>query len=401
MERDYVVEVERDYVVIGGGIMGVCTAYHLATAGNSVLLLERRSIAPRPPTSSSGDIARIFRTAYGDRSHMTRLSLYSLQWWRHFEGKAGSQLLVPRSMVVFGATDARSSRHWREPEAADWAAESFRTMHREGINCELLSKRALLARYPQIADCESFDVALIDGSAGLLYASRAVLAIARLAEAAGLEIWENAAVERVVRSGRDVHGLVVNDEMVSARHAVVFAAGAMNQTLIPELRSKVWISRQQIVHFALPEQGQDDISGLPIIINLDARRYLYALPDGTIAVADDENRDQSKLIDPARNIPPHADESFWQEASAFASGHVPALSDLPRREGKSCLYSNTISQEYLLYREGNAVVISACSGHGFKNGPAVGLVAAELGMGRESHWYFDAFRYERAQDYRL
>lgn len=392
--------MERDYVVIGGGIMGVCTAYHLVMASNSVLLLERRSIAPRPPISSSGDVAKIFRTAYGDKQHLTRLSQRSLEWWRHFEDEDGSQLVVPCGMVVFGAADARSLRHWREPEAAAWAAKSFRTMCTEGIDCELLSKKALLARYPQIADRKSYDVALIDGSAGLLYASRAVLAIARLAEAAGLEIWEDAAVERVVRSGRDVHGLVVNGEIVSARHAVVFAAGAMNQTLVPELRSKVRITRQQIVHFALQEQDQDDLLGLPIIVSLDARRYLYVLPDGTIAVADDENRDQSKLVDPARDISPHADESFWREASAFAGVHVPALSDhLPRREGKSCLYSNTVSQEYLIYRKGNAVVISACSGHGFKNGPTIGLMAAELGMGRDSRWYSDAFRYERAKDY--
>ena len=392
--------MERDYVVIGGGIMGVCTAYHLASAGNSVLLLERRSVAPRPPISSSGDIARIFRTAYGGRGHMTRLSLHSLEWWRRFEEEAGSQLFVPRSMVVFGAASARSSRHWREPEAAAWAAESFRTMNDEVVACELLSKKALLARYPQIAARESFDVALIDASAGLLYASRAVLAIAHLAEASGLEIWENATVERVVRSGRYVQGLVVNGKLVSARRAVIFAAGAMNLTLIPELRSKVQISRQQIVHFTLPDQ-RHGIRELPIIIDLDARKYLYALPDGTIAVADDENRDKSKLVDPARDIPPYADESFWPEATAFASSHVPALSDLRRREGKSCVYSNTVSQEYLLYRADNAVVISACSGHGFKNGPTVGLAAAELAMGRESHWYFDVFRYEHAQDYCL
>ena len=390
--------MEPDHLVIGGGIMGVCTAYHLVKAGRSVLLLERRSIAAPPPTSSSGGVAKIFRSAYGEKRHLTRLSQYSYEWWRHFEAEAGLRLFLPCGMVVFGANQAESLRLWREPNAAAWAANSFVAMRREGVDCDFLSKGALRDRYPHIADRGSYDSALVDKSAGLLFAARAVLAIARLAEAGGLVIWENSAVEAVTRSGSNVHCLVGNGEIVSARHAVVFAAGAMNPTLVPELRSKVWITRQQIVHFAGPEPGED-LLGLPIIVSLDERRYLYALPDGTVAVANDDNRDRSKLVDLGVSPSPDPDECFWGEASGFARSYVPALSDLPRRGGNSCLYSNTVSQEYLLYRRGNSVVISACSGHGFKNGPAIGLMAAELAMGRESRWYSDEYRYESAPNH--
>jgi sarcosine oxidase len=392
-------QMTRDYVVIGGGIMGVCTAYHLARSGKSVLLLERQTIAPKPPASSSGDIARIFRTAYGRNRHMTRLAARSCTWWRHFEEESATTFFVPSNMIVFGAAEALARNRWTFPPAAEWSAESFRTMRAEGLSCELLSRSEIRDRHPDIAEHDWYDHALIDRTAGYLHASRAVRAISVLAEKAGLEIRENTFVEKVLREGPHVRGVIANGAEIIVGRAVVFAAGAMNVSLVPELRRKTRVTRQQIVHFRAGPALRDPLQNLPIIISLNDRRYLYAIEGGQVTVADDDHHQLSKVVDPAQPFPGGADVSFWEDAREFVRAFVPALSDLEAVEGKSCLYTSTVSEEYLVYRTGNAVVVSACSGHGFKNGPIIGLMAAQLSTEGQSCLHSEAFSYENAQDF--
>lgn len=370
--------MERDVIVVGGGIMGVCTAYHLATRGRSVLLLERGALADRPPRSSSADRAKIFRSAYGDDMAMTRLCQRSFRWWRQFEAASGTRLFEQCGMVVYGAgADAARSR-WADAGAASWAAVSHRTLVAAGIASVLVGVDELRSRYPVLEPQAGHDVALIDMSARLLYAAAAVRAVGELAAAAGAEIREHAVVSSVHREGEHVTGLVVDDELARAREAVVFAAGAWNPGLVPELRPLIRASRQQIVHFAMAKEAEPRPEDLPIVVDLDERRYLYAIPGGTLAVADDENRDPAKQIDPQGGVPSGADDAFWLEAETFAAAHVPTLGRLARGDGKTCLYSNSATGGYLVYRRANAVVVSACSGHGFKNGPSIGLLAAQL-----------------------
>ena len=64
---------ETDVIIVGGGIMGTSTAYHLATRSDqAVLLLEKDAIA----SGSTGDSSAILRHHYGEQA------IYStLAWW--------------------------------------------------------------------------------------------------------------------------------------------------------------------------------------------------------------------------------------------------------------------------------------------------------------------------------
>jgi glycine/D-amino acid oxidase-like deaminating enzyme len=392
--------MRQDYVVVGGGIMGMCAAYHLARAGASVLLLERQSIASSPPVSSSGDVARIFRTAYGKKRYMTRMCVRSFAWWRHFEEESGCRLFEPSGMIVFGAAGGSTVKRWESPNAASWAADSFHALRAQHLPCELLSASTLRERYPNIVGPDLHDCALLDRTAGILLASQAVHTVRELAVTNGLEVREHSRIEHVIRDGHNVRGLIVDGDEIVVRRAVVFAAGAGNSALLPELRRKTRMTRQQIVHFGAKPARRSPLQALPIVVSLNERRYLYTLERGTrLVVADDDNRPRWKVVDPTRSFPDGADDTFWAQARKFASSVVPALPELTAVEGKSCLYTNTVSENYLVYRKGNAVVISACSGHGFKNGPSVGLMAAQLGMEGQCRWYSQAFSYESAQDF--
>ena len=381
--------MSADVIIVGGGIVGVSTAYHLAACGRGVLLLERGRIGDPPPRSSSSDVAKIFRSAYGEDRHMTRLCRASRAWWRTFEQLSGTPLFCPQPMLVGGATDPLLVERWSDRQAASWAAQSFGVLESEGIDASLVTAADVPALFPGVVCPPKCDVALIDRSAGLIRAATAVVEISRLAQAAGAEIVEQAPVAGLVSSDGAVHGVVVGDRPVLAPR-IVLAAGAWNLDLWPSLRAHVVVTRQQIVHLG-PADQRHQLPNMPTVVDLDRRRYVYRTPDGgALAIADDDAQGGSRLVG-AGEIPDGVDGEFWDEAERFAGSVVTGAPPLERQAGKSCRYTSVPNQRYVLLRERGAVVVSACSGHGFKNGPSIGLAAAHLAMGADLQSLSPAF----------
>ncbi len=390
-----------DYVVVGGGITGVCTAHHLARRGGDVLLIERDQLAPPSPRSSSGEHAKAFRCAYGRDRRMTRLCMESIQHWRQLEQETGCELLVPSGMVVFGADQPSTLRHWANPEAARFATDSRATLDDEGLPHELLPKRELVNRYPQIADNDFYDHAILDRTAGFVHAQTAVREIGKLAEAAGATLWEHTTVAECVRDGSRVERLITNRGDVTPSVAVVFAAGHMNSTLAPELRPKTRVTRQQVLYLEPADPAPFDPSRFPIVVNVNQWRYVFPVHGpGITKVADDDKFPKEKEIDPRQEGVTGADDWFRAEARDFLRTFVPGLATASEVDSITCRYTNTVNDNYLIYKHANTVVLSACSGHGFKNAPMTSLMAASLADGRTgSHHLTAEFGYERAASF--
>src|SRR5215217_3093020 len=79
-----------DVIVVGGGVMGCATAYHLAKRGRRVLLLEQFAIGH--DRGSSHGHSRIFRLAY-DAPDYVRLAQAAFPLWRALERESGADLL--------------------------------------------------------------------------------------------------------------------------------------------------------------------------------------------------------------------------------------------------------------------------------------------------------------------
>jgi sarcosine oxidase len=62
------------------------------------------------------------------------------------------------------------------------------------------------------------------------------------------------------------------------------------------------------------------------------------------------------------------------------SGQLPWLGPVPVRSA-SCLYTSTASGDFVIARHpdhDSVLIVSACSGHGFKHSPAIGEAVAQL-----------------------
>src|SRR3954463_12655754 len=91
-----------DVIVIGAGVMGSATAYHLAKAGRRVLLLEQFQIG-HPHGSSHGG-SRIIRYTHEDLAFAQWMPA-TFALWRELEQESGQLLMQLTNGLYFGLAD--------------------------------------------------------------------------------------------------------------------------------------------------------------------------------------------------------------------------------------------------------------------------------------------------------
>ena len=173
--------MNSQYVVVGAGLAGAATAWHLARDGHEVTLLERTR--PAAPDGSSHGSARIFRYAYPDRLY-TELVVRARAGFDELEALAGHQLITPTGSLDFGAL--RNTRGLAQ------------VMAEVGVEHELLSNEQARERFPQIAtDTE----VLWHPGAGVIDAETTVKVMVGAAVAAGAKLVTGWPVDGVTASG--------------------------------------------------------------------------------------------------------------------------------------------------------------------------------------------------------
>lgn len=196
--------------VVGGGVMGSATAWHLATRGVEVVVLEQ--FGPGHVRGSSHGGSRIFRFAYEDLEYVA-MAQRALEGWRRLEREAGETLLD-----VTGGID-----HGPAGDIERLAA----TMRSAGVPHEVLGGADAAARFPGMRFEERV---LVHPDGGRCRAGAAVAALHRL-----VEVRHDARVDSVGDLDADV---------------VVVAAGAWLPTLLPDVSlPPLTVTREQVVHF--------------------------------------------------------------------------------------------------------------------------------------------------------
>src|ERR687886_50262 len=126
-----------DTAVVGAGVFGAWTAYHLQQSGQDVILLDAYGSANS--RASSGGESRIIRMGYGPDELYTRWALRSLAHWQDFFNDVG-QPLFQRTGVL-----------WLAPAGDPYPPATAATLEKVGVPVERLTPSELERRYPQLA----------------------------------------------------------------------------------------------------------------------------------------------------------------------------------------------------------------------------------------------------------
>jgi sarcosine oxidase len=346
-----------DAVVVGAGVFGAWTAWHLGRRGQKVLLVD--AYGPGNARSSSAGESRIIRMGYGADEIYTRLAQKSLVLWKEFFECKRPELFHETGVLWLGAEG--------DGRVRDTAA----TLTRCGVEFEELDRAALEKRYPQFA-LDGIAVGLLEPHSGVLMARRAVAAVAEEALRRGAE-YRVADIVTPRATGKLGSIATRRGERIEAEQ-FVFACGAWLGNLFPEaLGERIFPSRQEVFFFGVPAGDlrfspaklptflvqTDESYGMP---DLDGRGFKIALDRHGVRVDPDT---QSRMVS----------EEAAEEARRYVARRFPDLRDAPIVEVRVCQYENTSSGDFLIDRHPemeNVWFVGGGSGHGFKHGPAVG-----------------------------
>lgn len=354
-----------DAIVIGAGVFGAWTAEHLRRARKRVLLVDK--MGPANALASSGGESRMTRSDYGPDAIYTRMAVDSLEQWKQLSDRSAVPLLHAHGVIFFFDS------------MVEYASASIRVHDDLSLPIEVLDNAALAARWPQI-DFTGVDVGLYEAEFGALMARRAVQELVRgFVESGGNYIMAHA------EPGADGHEVLL-DGAPHRADAVIYACGPWLGKVFPDLLgARIFVTRQEIAFIAPPDGDERfEPQFLPNWGDYNGGDFHYGFPNlegRGFKVARDKH---GATFDPDTSDRRMSEEGMGV-LRAFVARRFPALATRPFTEFRVCQYENSSSGDFLIdrhpEREGTFLV-GGGSGHGFKHGPEVGRIAADLALGR-------------------
>ncbi len=379
-----------DVIVVGLGAMGSAACRALASRGVSVIGIDQYA-PPHAWGSTHGD-TRITRVAIGEGREYVPLARRSHELWREIEHDSGAQLLSQPGIVILAHP---SSTFLAETRAA---ARQYEIKHRDLSNAELRSG------FPMFAVDEQ-TVGYHEPQAGYVRPERAVAAQLTLGMRAGARLNVGQRVLRWTASPRGV--TVTTDGDTYRARQLVICAGPWVGDLVPTLRDIVAVYRQLLFWFPIREHyaALRDMPGFVWDVGGDQRGFVHldgfygfpAIdgPGGGVKVAS-ESYEHTTTPDGRQHPAGRAEvERMYR---GCVQPYLPWLGGEPLRT-VSCLYTSTRGSRFIIDRHPEheaVVVVSACSGHGFKHSPAIGEAVAQWVAGQVVDIDLSAFSFERA-----
>jgi sarcosine oxidase len=367
-----------DVVVIGLGAAGAATAWRLARLGVRVIGLDRHH-PPHDRGSSHGE-SRITRQAIGEGDEYIPLALRAHDLWRQIQAESGETLMLTTGGLVIGALDAGTAHPGKE----DFVRRTIDAAGRFAIAHEVISPEEAAVRFPQLR-LRGDETVYFEPGAGVLFPERCVATQIALARRHGAVIRTGETVLAV----RDVPDgvTVATDKGEYAAGQVVVAAGSWAGELLggSETASRLMTFRQAMHWFEPDDPRLFTPDRFPVFIWMHGRApgdWFYGFPilpgSSAIKLADERFDDrlsapgaQSQVLDP-------------KLAEMIFDRHIAGRIDgVTRRcvRSAACLYTMAPGSRFLVGRAPESqrvIVVSACSGHGFKHSVAIGDLVTEL-----------------------
>jgi sarcosine oxidase subunit beta len=345
-------------VIVGGGVMGVSIAYHLAARGQrDVVVLERADLFGQGAT---GKCAGGVRHQFGSEINI-RLSTESIRMLENFESEPGHAIGLRQIGYLFMLTRAEDVVAFRQNVALQ---------HRLGVMTEWLTADEVRQRLPQVCTDDVL-AGTFYGRDGMADPSGVVDGYVSAARRLGVQLLTGVEVTGLSVTDRSVHTVETNvgsiEAAVFVNAAGPFAAdvGRMHGTDLPISP----LRRQMLLTTPLPEIPPD----FPFVIDFATGLYFHR--EGTGLLTGMANRDERPGIDE------RVDLEWERTALEFAVRRMPLLEHAGLARHWAGLYEMTPDAHPLVGRLApfdNVFVAAGFSGHGFMQGPIIGKLMAEV-----------------------
>ena len=376
-----------DIVIIGAGIVGLCTAMQLNRAGGvRVTVVEQ---GPAPGGGSSGASSAVCRHLY-TYDEMIDLARDGIDTYRHWQDFTG--LDRPRArfndigVVWIGADDPNHD------------AERLK---RHGIPANVLDAESFANRFPMLSTCRrapdfetgashactSAGAFLCEESGGFMDPQDTLDDLAAALRRTDVDLHFNTKVEAIEQNDAGVTGVrLASGELISSGSVLNASGPWCNRLLEPFEFASRWPlepTRIQVLHLPVPAEITQ---AMPVCGDFTSGVYFRPQGAGQLIAGSTLEEDEREAIADPDDYDRFADDDFKMIKMHALKHRVPTLSDHTRIGSYCGLYTvNRLDMHPLVSATpvDGLFAANGFSGHGFKLGPAIGsLLARAISGGR-------------------
>jgi FAD-dependent oxidoreductase domain-containing protein 1 len=365
-------------IVIGGGIVGSCTAYFLA-GHSEILVLEKDPTYQYASTTLS---AASIRTQFSLPLNV-RMSLFGAAF---LEGMAERIGLVRRAyLVLAGPRGAATLRANREIQLA------------EGADVALFEGTAIATRFPWLNAEDLACATLGMKHEGWFDAYSLLRAVRSDAISRGARYMHDDAVAIEIAGGRAAAVRTANGERIAADHVVIAAGPASGRiAALAGVALPIEPRKRTVFMIRAPLDGAD----MPLVFDTSG---MWIRPEGDgficgISPPPDADHHPGNDFDPDLHL---LEDPLWP----LLAHRIPALEQLRLQRAWAGHYDMCLLDHNAVIGRypdiPNLIIASGFSGHGVQHGPATGRAVAELvRFGEYQTLDLAPFGYERVRDNR-
>ncbi len=346
-----------DIVIIGGGVMGASTAYHLAQRGlKNILLLEKENFFGQGATGRcAGGVRYQFSTEIN-----VRLSLESLPMIERFKDEIEQEVSYKQCGYMLVATNEKDASIFKH---------NVEMQNKLGVPTQLLSGDEVRARVPLM----KFDDALagtFNQKDGTVDPNSVVMGYINAAQKMGVKAVSGAEVIGITVSGGEVEevrtslGAVKTRMILNAAGPWAGQIGQMAGVQIPI----VPLRRQMFTTNPLKEIPED----FPFVIDFAKSLYFHREGEGLLIGMSNQNEKPG--------FDQNVDEDFELVNLEAALERMPLVEKASRASHWAGLYEVT-PDAHPIYGNTDVKGFTLCagfSGHGFMHGPISGKLMSEF-----------------------
>lgn len=366
-----------DVVVVGGGVMGASTAFHLAEAGVGVVLLEANELASGSTSKAAGGV----RANFSDELNIA-LGARSLDLFSRFLDRPGYEIDLHRPGYLFALTKDEDLRRF---EASTELQKNLGVQSRM-LSAQEGSKISPLLSQEGVLGCS------FTPNDGHCTPESVVLGYALGARKFGAVVKTGVRVTGIEHSGGEIRAVSTSAGRIETQ-TVINCAGAWS----PQIAQMVGLDlpvtpykRELAITEPLGESFADLPQDFPMTIDYSTSLYWHREGRGLLMGFSDSSN--------APGFDLKRDPQFHEKLGQLAEKRAPRLLDLGIASGWSGLYEVTPDHNAILgeYRSvSRFFYATGFSGHGFLQGPAIGEILRDLYLDRKPFIDITALSAER------
>ena len=354
-----------DVVIVGGGVMGASTAFHLAEAGVSVLLCEKNELASGSTSKAAGGVRANFSDAFN-----VALGARSLDLFSRFQERPGYEIDLHRPGYLFALTKPEDVKLF----------ESSTEIHKEfGVESKMLTpaEAALISPLLNVEDVLACSFTPNDGHCT---PESVVIGYALGAKRLGAVVLTQTEVIEIELSGDEIVAVRTNHCRVKT-NTVINCAGAWSPVIGQMVGLTLPVTpyrRELVITEPLNEDFEDLPKSMPMTIDYSSSLYWHREGRGLLMGFSDKTNPPG--------FETTKDPEFLEKLGEIAAKRAPRLLDIGIGRGWVGLYEVTPDHNAILgefKKISGFFYATGFSGHGFLQGPAIGEILRDLYLDKE------------------